>query len=103
MLPVMEDSTLSSRYGEGTYSITSLLAYSAVGANGLETVPLPGDVTEEQIARILWDVATVAFKDRTPLSARLLPSPGRHAGEKSDFTQGYLINTTLQPLSGATH
>ena len=103
MLPVMEDSTLSSRYGEGTYSFTSLLAYSAVGANGLETVPLPGDVTEEQIARILWDVATVAFKDRTPLSARLLPSPGRHAGEKSDFTQGYQINTTLQPLSGATH
>ena len=103
MLPVMEDSSLSSRWGEGTYSITSLLAYSAVGANGLETVPLPGDVTEAQIARILWDVATVAFKDKTPLSARLLPSGGRHAGEKSDFTQSYLINTTLQPLPGATH
>ena len=51
MLPVLEDPTLSSRWGEGTYTITSLLAYSAVGANGLETVPLPGDVTEEQIAR----------------------------------------------------
>src|SRR5215467_7153379 len=86
----------------GTYNLTSLLAYSAVGANGLETVPLPGDVTEEQIVRILGDVAIVAFKDKTPLSARLLPSPGRHAGEKSDFTVNYLINTTLQPIPGTT-
>jgi hypothetical protein len=103
MLPVMEDSVLARRFGEGAYTLTSLLAYSAVGANGLETVPLPGDVTEEQIAHILGDVATVALKDKTPLSARLLPSPGRHAGEKSDFTVSYLINTTLQPLPGATH
>jgi uncharacterized protein (UPF0210 family) len=102
MLPVMEDSILASRWAEGTYNIASLLSYSAVGANGLETVPLPGDVTEEQIMHILEDVATVAFKDKTPLSARLLPSPGRHAGEKSDFTESYLINTTLQPLPGAT-
>ncbi len=101
MLPVLEDPILSSRWGEGTYTITSLLAYSAVGANGLETVPLPGDVTEQQIAGILGDVATVAFKDKTPLSARLLPSPGRHAGEKSDYTVSYMINTTLQPLPGA--
>ena len=102
MFPVLEDPTLSARWGQGSYTIASLLAYSAVGANGLETVPLPGDVTEQQIADILGDVATVAFKDKTPLSARLLPSPGRHAGEKSDYTVSYMINTTLQPLPGAT-
>jgi uncharacterized protein len=102
MFPVLEDPTLSSRWGEGTYTIASLLAYSAVGANGLETVPLPGDITEEQIAAILGDVATVAFKDKTPLSARLLPSPGRKAGEKSDYGVSYMINTTLQPLPGGT-
>ncbi|HEX5230366.1 MAG TPA: DUF711 family protein [Bryobacteraceae bacterium] len=101
MLPVMEDPTMSKRWAEGTYNLASLLAYSAVGANGLETVPLPGDITQEQIAHILSDVATVAFKDKTPMSARLLPSPGRKAGEKSEFT-GYLINTTLQPLPGGT-
>jgi hypothetical protein len=100
MLPVMEDPIMSQRWGEGTYNLASLLAYSAVGANGLETVPLPGNITEEQIAHILADVATVAYKDKTPMSARLLPSPGHKPGEKSDFT-GYLINTTLQPLPGA--
>jgi uncharacterized protein (UPF0210 family) len=102
MLPVMEDSVLASRWAEGTFNLESLLAYSAVGANGLETVPLPGDVSEEQIAHILEDVATVAYKANTPLSARLLPSPGRKAGEKTDFTESFLINTTLQPLPG-TH
>lgn len=100
MLPVMEDPIMSKRWGEGTYNLASLLAYSAVGANGLETVPLPGDITEEQIAHILADVATVAYKDKTPMSARLLPSPGHKPGDKTDFT-GYLINTTLQPLPGA--
>jgi uncharacterized protein len=100
MLPVMEDRIMSQRWGEGTFNLASLLAYSAVGANGLETVPLPGDITEEQIAHILADVATVAYKDRTPMSARLLPSPGRRPGEKTEFT-GYLINTNLQPLPGA--
>jgi uncharacterized protein len=102
MLPVMEDPIMSQRWGEGTYNLASLLAYSAVGANGLETVPLPGDITEQQIAHILADVATVAYKDKTPMSARLLPSPGHKPGEESDFT-GYLINTTLQPLPGAAH
>lgn len=100
MLPVMEDPIMSQRWGEGAYNLASLLAYSAVGANGLETVPLPGDITEQQIAQLLADVATVAYKDKTPMSARLLPSPGRKPGEKSEFT-GYLINTTLQPLPGA--
>ena len=99
MLPVMEDPTMSKRWAEGTFNLASLLAYSAVGANGLETVPLPGDITEEQIAHILSDVATVAYKDKTPMSARLLPSPGHKPGEKTAFT-GYLINTTLQPLPG---
>src|SRR5439155_17253218 len=56
MVPVLEDSTLAKRWAEGTYNIDSLLAYSAVCAGGLDTIPLPGDITEEQLARILGDV-----------------------------------------------
>jgi uncharacterized protein (UPF0210 family) len=103
MLPVMEDAVLARRWAEGTFNIESLLAYSAVGANGLETVPLPGDVTEEQIAQILGDIATVAYRVNSPLGVRLIPSPGRKAGEKTDFTESFLINTTLQPLPGTSH
>jgi uncharacterized protein (UPF0210 family) len=99
MIPVLEDSTLTKRWGEGTYTLDSILAYSAVCAGGVDTVPLPGDVSEERIARILGDVATLAFKWNKPLAARLLPSPGKKAGEVTEFG-GLLKNTTIQPLSG---
>jgi uncharacterized protein len=62
-------------------------------------VPLPGDVKEEQIARIIGDVSTLALKWNEPLAARLLPAPGKKAGEITEFG-GQLRNTTIQPLSG---
>jgi uncharacterized protein (UPF0210 family) len=100
MIPVLEDNTLTKRWGEGTYSLDSILAYSAVCAGGVDTVPLPGDVTEERLARIIGDVATLAFKWNKPLAARLLPSPGRKVGDMTEFG-GQLRNTTIQPLSGS--
>src|SRR5207245_5610640 len=83
MVPVMEDKLLSQRWAEGTYDIDSLLAYSAVCGTGLDTIPLPGDISEEQLARMIGDVASLAFKWKEPLSARLIPVPGKKAGENS--------------------
>ncbi|MBI3668321.1 MAG: DUF711 family protein [Acidobacteria bacterium] len=98
MLPVLEDSVLAQRWGEGTLTLDSLLAYSAVCGTGLDTIPLPGDVTEEQLARIIGDVASLAFKLRKPLSARLQPVAGKKAGERSAFDDPFLVNTTLRPM-----
>ncbi len=103
MLPVMEDNLLARRWAEGTYSLDSILAYSAVCAGGVDTVPLPGDVTEEQISRILGDVAWLAYRWNKPLAARLLPAPGKHPGEKTEFSGGALTNTTVQSLPGVKH
>ena len=60
MLPVMEDKRLAQRWAENTYEIDSLLAYSAVCGTGLDTVPLPGDVSEERMVKIFGDVAALA-------------------------------------------
>lgn len=98
MLPVLEDQRLAQRWAEGKISIDGLLSYSSVCATGLDTVPLPGDVSEEQIARILGDVASLAFKWHKPLAARLLPVRGKHPGERSDFDDPYLTNAIIQPL-----
>ncbi len=98
MLPVLEDTRIAQRWSEGAVSIDALLAYSAVCATGLDTVPLPGDVTVEQLERILSDVASLAMKWHKPLTARLLPVAGKMAGERSDFDDPYLTNTKLQPL-----
>jgi uncharacterized protein len=98
MLRVLEDSLLAQRWSEGTIDIDSLLAYSAVCGTGLDTAPLPGDVTEEQLVRILGDVAVLAFKWKKPLTARLQPVHGRKAGEMSEFDDPFLVNAKLQPL-----
>jgi uncharacterized protein (UPF0210 family) len=95
MLPVMEDKRLAQRWAENAYEIDALLAYSAVCGTGLDTVPLPGDITEERLAKIYGDVASLAWKWKKPLSARLQPVKGKKAGDKTDFDNQYLVNTTL--------
>jgi uncharacterized protein len=96
MVPVLEDSTLAERWSEGDFDIDSLLAYSAVCGTGLDTVPLPGDVTEEQLAGIIGDMASLAYKWKKPLSARLQPVAGKKAGEKTEFNNPHLVDAVLQ-------
>ncbi len=98
MLPVMEDPVLAERWNQGRVSLDALLSYSAVCATGLDTIPLPGDTTVEDLARIIGDVATLSVKWNKPLSARLLPVAGKHAGERTEFTDPFLINATIRAL-----
>jgi hypothetical protein len=98
MLPVLEDSVLAQRWSEGALQLDDLLAYSAVCGTGLDVVPLPGDVTRQQLERILGDVATLAVKLRKPLSARLLPVAGKKPGERTEFDDPFLVNAVIQPL-----
>src|SRR5439155_17289264 len=57
MLPILEDTRLAQRWSEGHLSIDALLSYSAVCGTGLDTIPLPGDITAEQLALIIGDMA----------------------------------------------
>jgi uncharacterized protein (UPF0210 family) len=66
----------------------------------VDTLPLPGDVSEEQISRILGDVAWLAHRWNKPLAARLLPAPGKKVGDQTEFSNGNLVKTTIQPLPG---
>jgi uncharacterized protein (UPF0210 family) len=97
MVPVMEDKLLAQRWAESTYNIDSLLAYSAVCGTGLDTIPLPGDISPEEMERIFGDVASLATKWNKPLSARLQPIPDKKPGDQTDFQNPYLFNTTLHP------
>jgi uncharacterized protein (UPF0210 family) len=98
MLPVLEDRVLAQRWAQSTYDVDSLLAYSAVCATGLDTVPLPGDISVEQIERIFGDIASLALKWNKPLAGRILPVEGKKAGGQTDFQGPYLFNTVLRPL-----
>lgn len=98
MVPVMEDKLLAQRWAESTYNIDSLLAYSAVCGTGLDTVPLPGDISLGQLERILGDVASLAIKWKKPLAARLQPVLNKKPGDQTEFQGQFLFNTTVHAL-----
>lgn len=98
MVPVLEDSVLAQRWSDGTLTLDALLAYSAVCGTGLDTIPLPGDVSIEQLERIIGDMASLAVKLHKPLSARLMPVAGKKPGERTEFADPFLVNAVIQPL-----
>ncbi len=96
MLPVMEDVVIARSWEEGRVGLHDLLAYSSVCGTGLDTVPLPGDSSPDDIARLLLDVTALAGRLGKPLSARLFPVPGTGSGDRTAFTSPYLTNTVVR-------
>jgi uncharacterized protein (UPF0210 family) len=100
MLPVLEDSVLAARAAEGCLRVSDLLQWSAVCGTGLDTVPLPGDVSQEALTALLFDVAALAVRSKKPLSARLMPLPGKKAGDPVTFDFPYFAHSRVLPLDG---
>ncbi len=106
MLPVLEDATLAQRAAEGTLTIKDILLYSAVCGTGLDTVPLPGDTSAEQIAALLLDLCALALRLDKPLTARLMPIPNKKVGDPTAFdfdffANGRVMALAAEPLSAA--
>jgi len=98
MLPVLEDSVLARRTAERPAGLSELLLYSAVCGTGLDTVPLPGDVSEAELAGVFLDVAALSVAlDGKPLTVRLMPVPGAVAGNATAFSFAYFANTRVLP------
>lgn len=101
MQPVLEDSVLARRAAEGTLTIKDALLYSAVCGTGLDTVPLPGDVTAAEMSPLLLDLCALAMRLDKPLTARLMPVPGKGAGDATDFDFGFFANSKVMKLDSA--
>lgn len=95
MLPVLEDPVLARRAGEGRFGVGELLLYSTVCGTGLDVVPLPGDTPVDVLEGLVLDVASLATKYAKALSARLLPIPGKRAGEVAEFDNPYLTDAAV--------
>ncbi|GAB4503012.1 MAG: PFL family protein [Anaerolineales bacterium] len=98
MQPVLEDSILASRAAEGSLTIKDLLLYSAVCGTGLDTVPLPGDVSADQLTPLLLDLSALALRLDKPLTARLMPIPGKRAGDPTNFDFDFFANSKVMAL-----
>ena len=104
MLPVLEDQTISDRAAEGLVTLDTLLLLSAVCGLGLDTVPLPGDISLRQLERIILDMAALAVRLDKPLTARLFPVAGKAAGDPvawPDFP--YFAKARVMPVPGGTY
>ncbi|HEX2997419.1 MAG TPA: DUF711 family protein [Anaerolineales bacterium] len=101
MQPVLEDSVLARGAAEGTLTVKDALLYSAVCGTGLDTVPLPGDTTAEQIIPLLLDLCALALRLDKPLTARLMPIPGKKAGDKTNFDFAFFAPSRVMRLDSA--
>jgi uncharacterized protein (UPF0210 family) len=80
MLPLLEDTVLARRSSECPPSLHELLLYSAVCGTGLDTVPLPENVSQVELAGAYLDIAALSIAlGGKPLTARLLPVQGASA------------------------
>ena len=98
MMPVLEDATLAKRAAEGTLTIKDVLLYSAVCGTGLDTIPLSGDTTAEQITPLLLDLCALALRLDKPLTARLMPIPNKKAGDETNFDFSFFAPSRVMAL-----
>jgi uncharacterized protein (UPF0210 family) len=98
MLPVLEDYGLAKRNAEGAYNLGNLLLYSSVCGTGLDTIPLPGDITEKKLFALLLDIASLSIALDKPLSARLMPIPGKRIGEMTQYQFEYFANSKIMKI-----
>lgn len=102
MLPLLEDSVLARRAAECPSSLHELLVYSAVCGTGLDTIPLPGDISEAELAGVFLDVAALSVAlEGKPLTVRLMPVPGAAAGDETSYSFDYFANSRVLASSGA--
>ena len=98
MLPVLEDPGLAAIAAEGRLTLEKLLVYSSVCGIGLDMLPLPGTTSEEELTNVLSDVAAMSSRLKKPLVARLLPVPGKSAGQMATFGSPYMCDAPVFDL-----
>jgi len=98
MLPVLEDQRLAELANTDGLTIQQLLCISSVCGVGIDTVPIPGNVSEDNLSSLLLDVAALACRWNKPLSCRVFPVPGKNAGEMTTFNSPYMVNSRIFKL-----
>ena len=84
-IPVMEDASLARAAAEGSLTLDKLEAMTSVCSVGLDMVAIPGDTPGETIAAIMADEMAIGVMNHKTTATRLIPVPGRQAGEMVSF------------------
>ncbi|MAT16176.1 MAG: PFL family protein [Planctomyces sp.] len=98
-VPVMEDASLASAAKEGYLTVEKLEAMTAVCSVGLDMVPVPGDIDPDTLAALMADEIAIGVFNNKTTATRIVPIPGRKAGEHVSFG-GLFGESVIMPVPG---
>ncbi len=84
-IPVCEDAVLAQAAERGELSLEKLEAMTAVCSVGLDMVAVPGDTSAETLAAVIADEMAIGMINRKTTAVRIIPVPGKKAGDKAVF------------------
>lgn len=84
-IPVAEDSALAQAVEDGYLTIEKLEAMTSVCSVGLDMITLPGDTSAETLTGLMMDELAIGVINKKTTSVRLIPVPGKKAGERAVF------------------
>jgi uncharacterized protein len=84
-IPVSEDLNIAEAARLGHLSLEKLEAITSVCSVGLDMVAIPGNTSAETLAAIMADEMAIGVINRKTTATRLIPVPGKKAGDKAYF------------------
>lgn len=101
-IPVSEDLNISEAARKGYIGLDKLEAITAVCSVGLDMIALPGDTTAETIAAIMADEMAIGVINNKTTATRLIPVPGKKAGDRAYFG-GLLGQSTIIAVNNGSN
>ena len=102
MYSLLEDKGFAEHYSK-LFSIDSLMLYSTVCGCGVDMIPVPGNISIEEIGAIILDVASLSIVLNKPLGVRLLPIPNKTNGQRTAINHDFIHNTVVKNIRYGTY
>jgi uncharacterized protein (UPF0210 family) len=99
-IPVCEDRELSAAVEAGSLTLEKLEAMTSVCSVGLDMIAVPGSVDAATIAAIIADEMAIGMINGKTTAVRLIPVPGKEAGEYVAFG-GLFGESAILPVRNA--
>jgi hypothetical protein len=99
-IPVSEDLNISDAARQGHLCLEKLEAITSVCSVGLDMVAIPGDTSADTIAAIIADEMAIGVINCKTTAARLIPVPGKTAGDHA-FFGGLMGESVILPVNNA--
>ncbi|MEA5015705.1 MAG: PFL family protein [Candidatus Limiplasma sp.] len=84
-IPVSEDVGMIEAAAAGCLTLEKLEAMTCVCSVGLDMIAVPGDTSANTIAGIIADEAAIGMVNNKTTAVRIIPAPGKKAGDMVDF------------------